>query len=88
MNGYEETDFVVEPESATALAPAMNTLLTDDALATRVGLAARTRYEKLFSGAALGRTYAKLFPRLCQVKVKGRFIRCPTGLHMQFLSHR
>lgn len=61
VNAHEETGFVVEPESTTALAQAMNTLLTDDALATRMGLAARTRYEKLFSGAALGRAYAELF---------------------------
>ena len=61
VNAHEETGFVVKPESATALAQAMNTLLTDDALATRMGLAARTRYEKLFSGAALGRAYAELF---------------------------
>ncbi len=61
VNAHEETGFVIKPESAAALAQAMNTLLTDDALATRMGLAARTRYEKLFSGAALGQAYAKLF---------------------------
>lgn len=61
VNAHEETGLVVEPESAAALAQAMNTLLTDDTLAARMGLAARIRYEKLFSGAALGRAYAELF---------------------------
>jgi rhamnosyl/mannosyltransferase len=32
VNAHEETGFVVEPESSTALALAMNTLLNDDAL--------------------------------------------------------
>jgi len=39
----------------------LNTLLTDDALADALGRGARARYEKLFSGPALGRAYADLF---------------------------
>ena len=61
VNAHEETGFVVEPESPAALALAMNTLLNDDALSARMGEAARSRYEKLFSGPALGRAYADLF---------------------------
>jgi glycosyltransferase involved in cell wall biosynthesis len=61
VNAHEETGFVVEPESPAALALAMNTLLKDDALSARMGETARSRYEKLFSGAALGRAYADLF---------------------------
>ena len=61
VNAHEETGFVVEPQSPAALALAMNTLLNDDALSARMGEAARSRYEKLFSGPALGRAYADLF---------------------------
>ncbi|MGZ8136988.1 MAG: glycosyltransferase [Methylococcaceae bacterium] len=61
VNAHEETGFVVEPEAPMALARAMNLLLLDDAMAARMGEASRHRYEKLFSGAALGRAYAELF---------------------------
>ncbi|HSN22580.1 MAG TPA: glycosyltransferase, partial [Methylomicrobium sp.] len=61
VNAHEETGFVVEPQSPAALALAMNTLLNDDALSARMGEAARSRYEKLFSGPTLGRAYADLF---------------------------
>ena len=61
VNAHEETGFVVEPESPSALAAAMNTLLNDDGLSAQMGEAARKRYEKLFSGPALGRAYADLF---------------------------
>lgn len=39
----------------------MSVLLTEDALAAQMGEAARRRYERLFSGAALGAAYAGLF---------------------------
>jgi glycosyltransferase involved in cell wall biosynthesis len=61
VNAHEETGFVVEPESPEALALAMNTLLNDETLSARMGAAARNRYEKLFSGSALGQAYAGLF---------------------------
>ena len=61
VNAHEETGFVVEPQSPAALALAMNTLLNDNALSARMGEAARSRYEKLFSGPTLGRAYADLF---------------------------
>jgi glycosyltransferase involved in cell wall biosynthesis len=61
VNAHEETGFVVEPESPAALAFAMNTLLKDDALSALMGDVARNRYERLFSGPALGRAYADLF---------------------------
>ena len=61
VNAHEETGFVVEPESSTALALAMNTLLNDDALSTQMGEAARKRYDNIFSGSALGRAYTDLF---------------------------
>jgi len=59
-NADGETGFVVSPEDPTALAMAMNRLLDDD-LANRFGLAARERYERLFSGPALGQAYAQLY---------------------------
>ena len=61
VNANGETGFVVAPESPEALADAMTRLLKNSALASRMGLAARARYERLFSGEALGREYAKLF---------------------------
>ncbi|AKU13717.1 glycosyl transferase, group 1 [Azoarcus sp. CIB] len=61
VNAGGETGFVVEPGCASALAEAMNQLLVDDGLGDRMGAAARMRYERLFSGEALGREYAALF---------------------------
>ena len=61
VNTNGETGFVVEPGCADALAAAMNRLIADDGLATRMGVAARARYERLFSGEALGREYAALY---------------------------
>ena len=61
VNAHEETGFVVAPGVPDELAAAMKTLLRDDRLAAELGLAARARYERLFSGPALGRAYAELF---------------------------
>lgn len=61
VNSHEETGFVVPPEDPVAMARAMNMLLADDALTERLGRGARERYERLFSGAALGRAYANLY---------------------------
>lgn len=55
------TGFVVPPESPVNLAEAVNALLEDGSLADRMGLAARCRYEQMFSGEALGRAYADLY---------------------------
>ncbi|OJA26970.1 glycosyltransferase [Burkholderia ubonensis] len=61
VNEDQVTGFVVPPEQPRALADAVNRLLADDALATRMGKAARARYERLFSGEALGRSYGALY---------------------------
>jgi rhamnosyl/mannosyltransferase len=61
VNAHEVSGLVVAPENPAALADAMNTLLSDDALVKTMGQAARERYERLFSGPALGRAYAELF---------------------------
>ena len=61
VNAHEETGFVVPPEHPDALAEAMNVLLYDIKIAESFGRGARARYERLFSGPALGRAYADLF---------------------------
>lgn len=61
VNSHKETGLVVLPESPSALANAMNTLLIDEALSRSMGHAARQRYEALFSGPALGKAYFDLF---------------------------
>jgi glycosyltransferase involved in cell wall biosynthesis len=64
INSHLKTGFVVEPEKALALEKAMNTLLNDTKLAKQMGMAARARYEELFSGDALGTAYTRLYKEL------------------------
>lgn len=61
VNQDRETGFVVPPKSPDGLANAMGVLLENEELATQMGRAARARYEKLFSGEALGHAYSSLF---------------------------
>lgn len=61
VNAHEESGLVVPPEDSDALADAMNVLLSDTSSAEIFGRGARARYERLFSGPALGRAYAELF---------------------------
>jgi len=61
VNLHGETGFVVPPESPEALADACNRLILDETLATKMGIAARDRYERLFSGEVLGQAYANLY---------------------------
>ncbi|WP_144108562.1 glycosyltransferase [Paraburkholderia sp. BCC1886] len=61
VNEAGVTGFVVSPEAPQELARAMNTLLADVDLAATMGRAARARYERLFSGDALGRAYSALY---------------------------
>lgn len=61
VNADGETGIVVPPESPAELVCAMNHLIEDEALAQRYGQAARLRYERMFSGEALGRAYAALY---------------------------
>lgn len=61
VNLADETGLVVPPENPQALAVAMNRLLGDIDLAEKFGVAARRRYETLFSGQALGKAYAQLY---------------------------
>lgn len=61
VNAHEESGLVLPPENVDALADALNFLLRDTSSADALGRGARVRYEKLFSGPALGRAYAGLF---------------------------
>ena len=61
VNADGETGLVVPPENPEALAQAMNVMLADDDVCRQFGVAARQRYEQLFSGEALGRSYAALY---------------------------
>jgi len=61
VNAHEESGLVLPPENIDALADALNLLLRDASSADALGRGARARYEKLFSGPALGDAYAKLF---------------------------
>lgn len=61
VNADGETGLVVPPESPAELVRAMNRLIEDEALAQRYGQAARLRYERMFSGEALGKAYAALY---------------------------
>lgn len=61
VNLKDITGFVIPPESPEKLEAAMQDLLSDENLAISMGLAARCRYEKMFSGSALGVAYAKVY---------------------------
>ncbi|WP_199543259.1 glycosyltransferase [Paraburkholderia kururiensis] len=61
VNEHNVTGFVVPPESSREFAAATTRLLRDEALAVQMGLAARARYERLFSAPALGRAYRELY---------------------------
>ena len=61
VNSHEESGIVVSPQSPDELAHAMNLLLRETSTAEKMGLAARARYEHLFSGNALGKAYADMY---------------------------
>lgn len=61
VNRHGETGFVVPPERPAELAGALNRLLGDPVLAETMGRAARARYERMFSGPALGKAYDALY---------------------------
>jgi len=61
VNMHGETGFVVPPESPNHFSDAVNALLSNRRLAVQMGLAARQRYEQLFSNVALGRAYSTLY---------------------------
>lgn len=56
-----QTGLVVPPQDPHALAQALRALLEDTPLRLRYGAQARTRYERLLSGDAMGAAYAALY---------------------------
>lgn len=67
VNAHDETGLVVPPAAPAELAAAMSRMERDDPLVERYGESARSRYERLFSGEALGRAYAGLYRHLLNV---------------------
>lgn len=64
VNADGRTGFVVPPGDADRLRQAMLRLHGDDALAQAMGRTARARYQRLFTGRAMGERYAELYRRL------------------------
>ena len=61
VNKDNETGFVVAPENPIELAKAANKLLSDESLAKQFGHSARVRYEDIFSGEVMGKSYNDLY---------------------------
>lgn len=64
VNRDGDTGLVVPAGDAAALAQAMRRLAAEPSTAARMGLAARARFEALFSSAAVGRAYCALYREL------------------------
>lgn len=79
VNLHGETGFVVPPESPKDFSDAVNALLVNRPLAAQMGLAARERYEQLFSNMALGVAYSKLYREITstssEISSGDRFVR-------------
>jgi rhamnosyl/mannosyltransferase len=65
------TGLVAKPNDAGDLGRALREIETSAARAAQLGMAARQRYESLFSGESLGRSYANLFTAVAQ-RARGR----------------
>lgn len=61
INLNNHTGFVVTHNSPNQLAEAINQLFKDESLAMTMGNNARSRYQTLFSGMAMGKAYAELY---------------------------
>lgn len=64
VNAHYETGFVIPPEEPKELAIVMNIFLADSNLVKQMGDASRLRYERLFSGAAVGKAYSSIYQDL------------------------
>lgn len=64
VNQHEKTGLVVKPENVGELGNAMQSLLINASLTTMFGDNARSRYELLFSGVALGKAYKAVYDEL------------------------
>lgn len=65
VNRHDETGLCIEPRDPKALINAFHALMDDDR-ALRYGKAARERYERHFSGVALGENYANLYREIIE----------------------
>lgn len=61
INRDGETGLVVPPQNAGALATAMNTLASDDALCARLGQGAYARWQQCFTPGVAGAAYLQLY---------------------------
>ena len=64
VNQHEKTGLVVKPENVGELGNAMQSLLVNTSLTKVFGDNARSRYELLFSGMALGKAYKAVYDEL------------------------
>jgi rhamnosyl/mannosyltransferase len=64
VNQHEKTGLVLKPENVDEMNDAMRTILNNAALAKTFGDNARSRYELLFSGPALGKAYKSVYEDL------------------------
>lgn len=68
VNEHGVTGIVVPPEDPAALRAAMHQLLHDLAAAARMGVAARQRYTRLFTGAHMAQAYHQIYQALLEGK--------------------
>jgi len=64
ININNETGLVIPPGDAKSLRVAMEKLKEDKQLANKMGLAARKRYEELFTAKQMGSQYHKLYKKM------------------------
>ena len=64
VNRDGETGFIIPPENPWALAEAMRRLWTDDKAAMAMGVAARARFEQLFTARQMCERYVALYREL------------------------
>lgn len=64
INLHNQTGLAVAPEAPQELAAAMNRMLSEPGLRHRMGLAARQRYETVFSSTQVGTAYSQLYKNL------------------------
>jgi glycosyltransferase involved in cell wall biosynthesis len=64
INLHNQTGLAVAPEAPQELAAAMNRMLGEPDLRQRMSLAARQRYETVFSSTQVGAAYSQLYKKL------------------------
>lgn len=69
VNLSGETGITIAPADPQALASAMQILWNDEALCARYGVAARRRYETMFTAARMTQSYAEIYRQLAGKQV-------------------